>query len=282
MYTLLVPVDFSPESLKALQESLELARKINANIEVFHAIKERSLIGSLRATNSSEDDSDIEKYFKTILAQVNTEGVEVTTYSKSGNVAKEIVRRADQITPYMIVMGTHGISGFEEFFAGSNAFRVISRADCPVLTVRGDTTPGGIKRIVMPIDTSSSTRQKVPFTLDLATMTGAEIHVLATCTSETTEVVMKLTSYSAQVCRYLEEYGATVINEFRKGNNIADMVIGYANEVKGDLIAIMTETETSLNNTFIGSFAQQLVNHSNIPILSMHKNPKLEGDFSIM
>jgi len=60
------------------------------------------------------------------------------------------------------------------------------------------------------------------------------------------------------------------------------MTIDHAQKVGADLIVIMTEQETAISNIFVGPYAEQMIHKSRIPVLSMHKNPKLDGDFSIM
>jgi nucleotide-binding universal stress UspA family protein len=282
MRKIIVPVDFSGDSLKAFQKAVHMAKKLSAEIHLLHVKKTRSF-ASIFSTRKEDAEVDIEKSFEEMLANVKLDNIEVQTVVRSGSsVAKEIVRYADSQEAYLIVMGTHGISGFEEFWMGSNAYRVVSSAECPVLSMRGSEKLSDISRIVMPIDLSQTTRQKVPFTLDLAKHFNAEIHVVATCIDETEEFVMKLTSYSAQVARFLNEKGVKVVTDFLTGDNVTTMTIEYAKKVDADLIAIMTEQETSMLNAFLGAYAQQMVNHSPIPVLSMHKNTNLEGNISIM
>lgn len=282
MRKIIVPVDFSGDSLKAFHKAVHMAKKLSADIDLLHIKKTRSF-ASIFSTSKDDREVDVEKSFEEMLSGINMDGVNVQTVVKSGSsVAKEIVRYAESQEAYLIVMGTHGVSGFEEFWMGSNAYRVVSSADCPVLSMRGSENITNISRIVLPIDLTATTRQKVPFTLDLAKHFNAEIHVIATCIDETEEFVMKLTSYTAQVARFLTEKGINVVTDFLTGDNVTTMTIEYAKKVDADLIAIMTEQETSMLNAFLGAYAQQMVNHSPIPVLSMHKNTNLEGNISIM
>jgi nucleotide-binding universal stress UspA family protein len=260
-----------------------MAKKLNAEIHLLHVKKTRSFASIFSFKKEDNEVDDVDKSFEEMLSNVKSADISIITVTKSGSsVAKEIVKYAEAQDAYLIVMGTHGVSGFEEFWMGSNAYRVVSSADCPVLSMRGSNDVIGITKIVLPIDLSATTRQKVPFTLDLARHFNAEVHVVATCIDETDEFVMKLTSYSAQVARFLTDKGVKVVTEFLKGDNVTTMTIEYAKKVDADLIAIMTEQETSMLNAFLGAYAQQMVNHSPIPVLSMHKNTSLEGNISIM
>ncbi|MGZ5304785.1 MAG: universal stress protein, partial [Bacteroidia bacterium] len=241
MRKIIVPVDFSGDSLKAFRKAIHMAKKLSAEIDLLHVKKTRSF-ASIFSTSKDDREVDIDKSFEEMLAGVNLDGIPVHTITKSGSsVAKEIVRYAEAEDAYLIIMGTHGVSGFEEFWMGSNAYRVVSSADCPVLSMRGSEDITDISRIVLPIDLSATTRQKVPFTLDLAKHFNAEVHVIAVCIDETEEFVMKLTSYSAQVARFLAEKGIKVVTDFLTGDNVTTMTIEYAKKVDADLISIMTD-----------------------------------------
>lgn len=282
MKKIIVPVDFSDDSLKALKLAIYIAEKVQANIQLVHVKKTKTLAGLFKSTDGSLTQSQIEENFHELVSSTDSHGLVINYTVRQGSVAKEIANYADELDAYLIIMGTHGASGFEEFWMGSNAYKVVTNASCPVITMRGTFERKSFSRIVLPIDSSNNTRQKVPFTMELARYFNAEIHVLAVCTDESDEWVRKITNYTAQVCRFLNEKGIDVVYEFVNGSNITDMTIEYAQKVDADLISIMTEQETALENTFLGPFAQQMVNHSPIPVLSMHNNPALEGEISIM
>jgi len=75
-------------------------------------------------------------------------------------------------------------SGFQEFFIGSNAYRIISATDRPVITIRRGNCPENIDKIVLPVDNTIDSRQKVPFTVELAKIFRSEIHVVGIQTSK--------------------------------------------------------------------------------------------------
>ena len=65
-------------------------------------------------------------------------------------------------------MGTHGASGFEKLWVGSNAYRVASAAPCPVITIRETFEKETFSRILVPLDNSKETRQKIPMAIFFA------------------------------------------------------------------------------------------------------------------
>ncbi len=165
----------------------------------------------------------------------------------------------------VISTSTHGASGFQELFIGSNAFRIISATDRPVITLRKNYCPSAIDRIILPIDLSVDSRQKVPLTTDVAKIFGAEIHVVGIHTSRGKQNINKIRSYISQVAGYIEGKVHCETNEVF-GDNVADMLINYANTVRADLISITTEQSSGLS-LIMGNTAHQILNKAEIPVL---------------
>jgi nucleotide-binding universal stress UspA family protein len=190
---------------------------------------------------------------------------------RKGKVYQEIANQAKYNDASIIIAGTHGVTGYEEFWIGSNAYRIVSYAPCPVITVRYDfeIKPEGITSIILPIDSTQDTRQKVPFTVQIARAFQADVHILALYTTTIKSVQRKVDNYARQVQKFLDEAGVNYSTESMFADNITNAAIEYAGKVDADLLAIMTEQETTASNILLGPFAQQMVNHSPIPVLSI-------------
>ncbi|MBL0136291.1 MAG: universal stress protein [Chitinophagaceae bacterium] len=192
---------------------------------------------------------------------------------REGKVYREILDEAREVESLCIVMGTHGSSGFEQFWIGSNANRLISVSHCPVISLRaGINAKHQLERIVMPIDSTIDTRQKVPFTAYLARLFDAEIYVLSVYASKYKAIQRRVDEYTDQVVLYLEEEGIPYRRDSIIVDNLTTSTIEYAKKVRANLISIMTEQETSPFNLLLGPYAQQMVNNSPYPVLSI--NPK--------
>ena len=176
----------------------------------------------------------------------------------------------------LIVTGTHGASGFEEFWIGSNANKIVTSSHCPVITIRGGINiQRPLKRIVLPIDSAEETRQKSSFAGYIAKHHGAEIFILKCYTSKLKTMRQKVDIYTAQVAEYFDEEKITYQIDQIVCENISDSTIEYSVRIDANLIAIMTEQETTTANIFLGPYAHQMVNHSPIPVLSIHPKDTL-------
>ncbi len=274
MTKILVATDFSADSINALEHALVWAHKLQANLRLYHVVKSSKF--DLPGFNPGNQDQALEvaKEAMKVLFQeyVNSYQVpdKIFDYKvEEGKVYHQIVQEAIGFDASVVVMGTHGTSGFEEYFAGSNSFRVVSRASKPVLTIRLGFPKGAPKTIVLPIDVTTQTRQKVPLVAELAHLFEAKVHIMGVRETDTPEVIYKVNQYVDQVVEYLEARSIEHDWEVRKGGNITKITIEFAKEKDADLICIMTEQTERPENLWLGTYAQQMINQSPIPVLSL-------------
>ena len=278
MKNIIVPVDFSVESLNGLKMAILFSKKTQVNIQMVYVLQK--IAESERPAMEAEQkqaENNFNNLIKDFAPQVGNNS-KLDFFVKKGRVYQEIVNQAELFSDSIIAASTHGASGFQEFFIGSNAFRIISATDRPVITLRKNACPDDIKRIVLPIDLSVDSRQKVPFTTDVAKLFEAEIHVVGLQTLKGERNIKKIRSYISQVAGYIEGRVHCESNEVF-GANVADLLINYANTVKADLISITTEQSSSLN-LIIGNTAHQILNKAEIPVLCLTpKNIRMAGTF---
>lgn len=143
---ILVPVDFSNTARAALDVAVDLAETYDANIDLLHVIPppsyvplERTIFGEGKEKTIDEAmRSSAEKQLDQVVATLPDSIRErVTVHMEMGLPSKTIVRYAEAEKTDLVVMGTRGRTGLDELIIGSVAERVLRRAPCPVLTVRG-------------------------------------------------------------------------------------------------------------------------------------------------
>ncbi|MEQ8909207.1 MAG: universal stress protein [Vicingaceae bacterium] len=269
---ILIPLDFSETSKVALEHGANLCAKFNADLHLLHVFTPMSsdvfpmldVASQIQEVKQSAR-KELEKLSKDFADQY---GVKVSIELRDGNPTKEIVKVAKEVEADMIVMGTHGASGIEEFFLGSNAYRVVTSASVPVFTIQKHATKYGYQRIALPIDSSIHTRDKVSEAVYMAKHFGATIHIAALITEEHEDEKSKFNLKVKQIEEHLENQGISYLTTEKHGDNIAEMTMEHAKEVDADLIMIMTEQEAA-TGLFVGPYAQQIVNHSKIPVISV-------------
>lgn len=139
---ILVPVDFSPQSMKALQYALSFAEQYNARLVLLNVVEP-----AVYPTELGYIPSEIETLHESVLAGARERlrklvqeqmppGIPAEQQIRVGSPYLEITAAAKEMNSDLIVIATHGYTGLKHVFLGSTAERVIRHAPCPVLTVR--------------------------------------------------------------------------------------------------------------------------------------------------
>ncbi len=224
MKNIIIPIDFSEDSLKGIELALLFAKKQYTNIQLVYVQKKSSDYNS--PGYFEEENKWAEKKFKDIIAnfEPRMENDSKLRYIiKSGKIYKEIVSQVESYKDAMVIGSTSGASGFEEFFIGSNAYKIISATERPVLTTRKGKIPEDFKRIVMPLDITSDTRQKVPITADIAKLFGAEVHIITVSSSRGQRITKRLEAYSRQAAGYFTAKHVPFRQKSLYGENVVDL-----------------------------------------------------------
>ncbi|MEI6577611.1 MAG: universal stress protein [Bacteroidota bacterium] len=272
MRPIIVPIDFSDCSINALLHALSIAKHSELDIVMVWVKKpEENQVAFIES--AGDPITAVETEFKKLIAkyQPDLPASKLEYKIRTGKINKEIIQEAYDSAAFLIVVGTHGISGFEEFWIGSNAQKLVSEAPCPIITIRGGINIGKeLKRIVMPIDATIETRQKVPFTSLIAKLFQAEVHILLLYTSKVQAERRQVDEYAEQAAKYLHENKIKFVIETVEVKDLVDEVLAYAKQIDAGLIATMSEMLKTTKNLWLGSYAHQMVNHSPIPVLTIH------------
>ncbi|MEO6882666.1 MAG: universal stress protein [Bacteroidia bacterium] len=280
---ILIPIDFSETSLLAVKHGAFMAKLYKADICLLHVFeKQWSHFNVILPQVQIEDLSGFTNKIEAKLAEI-AEGirkeyaVKTTSICAPGNIFSEIVTIVNNEKIDVVVMGTHGVSGAEEFFMGSNTFKVVTKSPCPVLSVQTHAKKLGFSTILLPIDDSSHSRQKVMQAIELASHYNSKVHILGIVDSDVNLDKFKLKIN--QVENFLTKHNVNFIAETINNDNPATATLAYAKKICADLIMIMTDQEESLTGFLLGNYAQQIVNHSKIPVFSIRP---IEGEYKFV
>jgi nucleotide-binding universal stress UspA family protein len=149
---ILVPVDFSAHSEKAIRFAATLANRFGASISLLHVVEDPLVAGDWQAEafvpNMPELLNDLMRAAQARITEVRVplgaHGFAVDSAVIVGEPARSIVEQATAGAFDLVVMGTHGRTGLSHTFLGSIAERVVQKALCAVLTVR-ETDPAALK-----------------------------------------------------------------------------------------------------------------------------------------
>lgn len=279
--TILVPVDFSDIAKNALNHAVQVAKHFNNNLALLHVVEESVLpsfltFGKDNAAAQSENDL-IAKGLHEMAAEIKAKhGIDCTVVTKTGRIYRTIAETATELGCDSIIMGSNGAAGFQRVI-GSNASRVISHSDVPVVVVKSEANEfRAYKNIVFPLDLTIESRQKVKWAIHLGKAYNSTINILTYKIGDEF-LDNKMLLGLRQVERLLDENGVKYNVEIleKLDGNFADATLSYAEKLNADLMMIMTQSEDrEFSEYIIGTYAQQIVNKSqNVPVMCINPQP---------
>ncbi len=288
--TALVPIDFSDDSLVALDHAGAMAHVVehqDYKITLLNVMEGVSLEQPYLQGNPLPDNQNhalmiegaISRFQKIIDSRLKNVNAEVNYAVTGGKVYKQVAEMAEKMDANTIIMGTKGAEHYHGFLV-SNAARVIQIASCPIVVVREKGYEKGYKNIVLPLDLTKETKQKTDFAIKVANYFNSTVHIVTV--SEDDEFLRKRVNNNMnQVESILNDNGvettATSLTETQ--GNFADTTINFAKEKEADLIMIMTQQEMSFSEYIFGSYAQRIVGKSHIPVMCITPRTDIHGSF---
>ncbi|HSL24078.1 MAG TPA: universal stress protein [Vicinamibacterales bacterium] len=291
---ILCPVDFSGHSRVALDYATALARWYEAELVVLHAYAVAMVpatIGAFPAATAvgmpltrAELEQDLNRFAHPVIAA----GVKTTTLVTMGSAARSILETAEHVPANLIVMGTHGASGFERLMLGSVTEKVLRKARCPVLVVtRHADAPSGaptlFRRILCAVDFSSCSTKAIWYALSLAEEAGGSLtflHVVEGFDDEPLESAhFNVPEYRRHLVAAAEQRLATVVPSekrtwceckgvVRTGKAYRE-ILETARTEDADLIVLGVRGRNAVDVALFGSTTNHVVRTAGCPVLTV-------------
>ena len=272
MTNFIVPIDFSVDSLKGLDWAVLFSQKQSVNIQLVYVLSNST---NFQPSVVDQEHKYAQSHFEQMIKEYEPKlgnNSKIKFIIKKGKVYREVVNQANAFKNGVVSASTHGASGFEELFIGSNALKIIAATEQPVFTLRKP-VPKKISNIVLPIKLHRATRQKATIAGDVAELFGAELHVIAISTNKNKRDLERLESYAKQMESYFKARNLKSVMKTIVGDSLPSLTCNYAEAVNAELIVIMSSAVDKWN-VFLGSYAQQMVNKASIPLLNITPQEK--------
>lgn len=264
--TILVPHDFTHVAENAVQYALNVAKPMNANVELLHVVKGSSGISKAKAS------------FEKIVSNLKDipAGVEVNYHVRSGSIFTDIANVASELHSTLIIMGTHGSKGLQQKMFGSFALKVITSTHVPFLVVQDEFTGMDLDKIVVPLDESQESLQIEQVTTGIAEIFKSEVHILTEKKIDA-NLKLKVAVHSGLLSKQFKEAGISYVAEqIKKKKGYSSDIVTYAVEKGANLIAFAYHSDSLLPQ--FDTFAQNLItNKQGVPVLVV--NSKEAGNY---
>lgn len=280
MKKILVPYDFSKVAEHALDLACQIADKAASEIRLLNVI-EHPTSDSFKTMGYQGGDPLEELYIKKMIEKVEEKLSSVASDAKYaddkikwkiqlGNPFHNIIDEITEESVDLVVVGTEGAEGLNEFFVGSNAEKVVRKATCPVITVQDKCELEPIEKIVFASDFQNVDDHFIGQVMSLQRTFEAQLNIVKI----NTPASFTSTRYDNEqmeefVKKYKIENYTTDIYNYK---NEEDGIIFYAEDIEADMIALGTHQRKGIGHFLSGSIAEDVVNHAKIPVWTAHLN----------
>ena len=271
MKKILVPTDFSDHAYYALKVAAEIARKNNGEIILLHMLELPGQAGD--AIGVGHELPEIMLFKNAAINKLEDlmdddclEGLKVSEIVQFELAFDGIMKISEKNGVDLIVMGSHGASGFKEMFIGSNAEKVVRNSNIPVLIIKKEQSTFNVERFVFAADFSDEVKKPFSKVVEAANKFDAELNLVMINTPnsfKSTLVAQEIMDkFVAQF--QVNKYSTHIFNDA----NVEKGILNFANSIDADLIGMCTHGRKGLSHFFNGSISEDLVNHAVKPVLT--------------
>jgi len=294
---ILCPVDFSDASRHAIDHAITIAGWYKSRITALHAHNPILLpVASLELAGYREESESEDAEFKRLQADLAASvqpaiaaGLGVDVRIESGPPTAQILDCAAALPADLIIIGTHGVGGFEHLILGSVTEKVLRKAACPVLTVPPRvraTSKLPFKRLLCPVDFSDPSLAALQFSFSLAQESDAELTILHVLEWPIEDEPLVTRPFTVPEYRRYREEDATKRLEGLVPNEVRDWcrpitrlghgkayreILGMATEDSVDLIVMGVHGRNALDLMLFGSTTNQVVRRATCPVLTLRR-----------
>ena len=273
MKNILVPTDFSEQAENALKVAAQFAKTYNADIYLLHMLELPMQLIDPTSNNNSQNLPEslffmklAHKRFEEVLASDYLEGVtvhETVHFHEAFDGTMEVSKEHDCD---LIIMGSHGATGFKEMFIGSNTEKVVRYSEIPVLVIKQEIPNFRVDNFIFATDFSEETKRPFNEAVKFANKIDANIHLVYINTAnkfKTTEEAEK------KMSNFLEGMESKTFNlHIYNDRTIEEGILNYAQSIDAGLIGISTHGRKGLAHFFNGSLSEDIVNHAKRPVIT--------------
>ncbi|WP_299457008.1 universal stress protein [uncultured Microscilla sp.] len=269
MKKILVPIDFSEQSINAFNVAKNIAKKADAEVLLLNVIEPYMPFSEVGYTATEQDyishlkDTSV-SHLKRMAEEDN--GIKVSSQVEIGSIFKVIKTYINDQAIDLVVMGTQGASGLEEILIGSNTEKIVRTSACPVLTVRNTADSFEVKALVFATNLRQEQVKAVEILKEFQQFFGAHIHLVYVNTPNAFLSSHEIKEQSDEFVKKANLENFTLHVESDVNEEIG--VIHAAENLGVDMIAMGTHQRKGLAHWFAGSIAEDVVNHANRPVLT--------------
>lgn len=280
MKKILVPTDFSDFALNAAKLAASIAKKFDARIYFLHVVSMPQYETGILPGQSSQDIAEglfilkkVKMDFQNLISQDFLKDVNFATAIQYDGVYESVVSQAKKHDIDLIVMGTHGSSGYvNDFFIGSNTDKIVRLSETPVLTIRDEVANPKFDKLVFASDFGDGVGDSFRRIADIAHQLKSTVELVRIITRD--DFYFSGPMLDAMDV-FAKEHGLSNYNcHVYAAENVQDGINEFAQRKNADMITTITHGRRGLARLFNGSVTSDIMKSSPLPVLSIRADKK--------
>ncbi|MGJ8591130.1 MAG: universal stress protein [Aquaticitalea sp.] len=271
MKKILVPTDFSKAAENALKVAAQMAKRYDCEIYLLHMLDIPFQEVDAMSSSSPLPEAMFfmklaHQRFEAILESDYLEGLTVHETVKADSNFGNVIETCHEHDVDIIVMGSHGASGFKEMFVGSNAEKVVRTSDIPVLVIKNEHANFTVDNFVFASDFKNDNKETYKQAADFAEAFNAKIHLLMVNTPNNFSITSDAKN---RIKDFIKDYSfANYTLNVYNDESVEKGILNFSREIDADLIGISTHGRQGIAHFFNGSISEDLVNHAKRPVIT--------------
>jgi nucleotide-binding universal stress UspA family protein len=272
MKTIIIPTDFSAAAMNAATYGIKMAEAVKADVMLFNVFEVLANYGEividLNVDTLKKDAVNEMETLKANLIRSTGTKVNITSDVRLGVFAGELNALCETLNPYAVIMGSQGKTAAERVLFGTHALYAMKHLPWPLITVPATATFSSIKKIGLAYDFEKELDSN--FTEEIKLLAydfDATIHVLNAAKED--EFDADYVMLSSKLQKMLAPF--TVKYHFITSDNANEGIVDFAEKNDIDLLIVMPKYHSLLEKIFFKSQSKQMVLHSHVPVLALHK-----------
>jgi len=272
MRKILVPVDFSEPAAYALEAAAKIAKRQKAEIVVLH------MLGLSEAVLTKDESQEYEeakyymelarKRFRTFLDKPYLKDIKIREIVQNYKIFKEMNQLAQEHHIDLIVMGSHGTSGFNKLFVGSNTEKVVRTTDVPVLVIKAPNPDFKIENILFACDFEDAAIMAFKNIKGFARKFSAKLELIYV--NAPYDNFMTSREIEERISKFFfkageQEEKVTIYSDY----SVEQGLMNYSEKGNFDILSIPTHGRKRLSHFLLGSIGEDVANHANLPVLTL-------------
>ena len=290
MKTIIVPTDFSDTANNALKAAVGLSKKHGSKLILLHMLEigkhllpdNMILTNDVQPNNLTHSNDLPEAIFYMKLAQKRFEDVRELPFMKGVEYQeavqnhidfKGVIDTSNKYEADLIIMGSHGTSGIEEIFVGSNTEKIVRYSNIPVLVIKEENNDFKMDHVVFASDFTEEAVEPFIKASNLFETLGAKVKLVYVNTPgdyfmSSSEMRTKVKSFLNKTEKSDLVEGVSFVSDY----TVEKGVLNFANDNNVDAIAVATHGRTGISHFISGSISEDIANHATKPVITFKIN----------